>query len=133
MQDQKIIIEFSESYTVMYSQTEGATVTVKGECEVDHYEGTSDPDDQSETNFHFSKVFMCINEVSTESLRKSYKEFGRELTQQDVDAANTWIAVNTDFATEFAYSADKPHLKDFIEQVKSYVLDAAANYENDET
>jgi hypothetical protein len=133
MQDQQIIIEFSESYTVVYSQTEGVTVTVKGECEIDHYEGTNDIDDQSETNFHFSNVFMCINEVSTESLRKSYKEFGRELTQQDIDDVNVWIAVNTDFETEFAYSVDKPHLKDFIEQVKDYCLEAAANYESDET
>ena len=75
---------------------------------------------------------MCINEVSTESLQKSYKEFGRELTQQDIDAANTWIAVNTDFETEFAYSSDKPHLKGFIEDVKDYCLEAAANYETDE-
>jgi hypothetical protein len=66
-------------------------------------------------------------------LQKSYKEFGRELTQQDIDDVNVWIAVNTDFETEFAYSVDKPHLKDFIEQVKDYCLEAAANYESDET
>jgi hypothetical protein len=132
MQDQKFIIEFNESFVLMAGQTEGVTVSVKGECEISHYEGTNEPDDESETTFSFSKVFMCYNEVCIQALRLQFEKLGLKLTPEIVNASNIWIAVNTDFETEFAYSSDKPHLKGFIEQVKDYCLEAAANYETDE-
>jgi hypothetical protein len=132
MQDQKFIIEFNESFVLMAGQTEGVTVSVKGECEISHYEGTNEPDDESETTFSFSKVFMCYNEVCIQALRLQFEKLGLKLTPEIVNASNIWIAVNTDFETEFAYSSDKPHLKGFIEQVKDYCLEAAANYESDE-
>jgi hypothetical protein len=132
MQDQKFIIEFNESFVLMAGQTEGVTVSVKGECEISHYQGTNEPDDESETTFSFSKVFMCYNEVCVQALRLQFEKLGLELTPEIINASNIWIAVNTDFGTEFAYSSDKPHLKGFIEQVKDYCLEAAANYETDE-
>ncbi len=132
MQKDKISIEFNESFLVMIGQTEGVTVSVKGECEISHYQGTNEPDDQSETTFSFSKVFMCYNEVCIQALRLQFEKLGIELTLEIINASNVWIAVNTDFETEFAYSSDKPHLKGFVDEVKDYCLEAAANYETDE-
>jgi hypothetical protein len=132
MKKDKITIEFNESFLVMIGQTEGVTVSVKGECEISHYEGSNEPDDESEITFSFSKVFMCYNEVCIQALRLQFEKSGLELTPEISNASNVWIAVNTDFETEFAYSSDKPHLKGFIEQVKDYCLEAAANYDTDE-
>ena len=130
MQKDKISIEFNESFVLMAGQTEGVTVSVRGECEISHYQGTNEPYDESETTFSFSKVFVCYNEVCIQELRLQFEKLGIELTPEIIAATNTWIAVNTDFETEFAYSSDKPHLKGFIDDVKDYCLEAAANYED---
>jgi len=126
MQDQKIKVQFNEALCLMIGQTEGLTISVKGACELTHYRGTGEPDDESETNFFFSNVTYCINEVHAETMQKRFEDSLLPWDQNAANAANVWVALSTDFEQEFAHSKDKPHLKGFVEHVQSACLDAAA-------
>ncbi len=126
MQDQKIKVQFSEAFCLMIGQTEGLTISVKGNCEITHYHGTGEIDDESETTFFFENVMYCINEVHAEKMQKRFEDSILDWDQNAENSVNVWVAIPTDFEQEFAYSSDKPHLKGFIEQVKSACLDAAA-------
>lgn len=126
MQDQKIKVTFNEALCLMIGQTEGLTISVKGTCELTHYHGSGEPDDESETTFFFENVMYCINEVHAETMQKRFEDSLLDWDQNAANAANVWVSLSTDFEQEFAYSKDKPHLKGFVEHVQSACLDAAA-------
>jgi hypothetical protein len=109
----------------MIGETEGITISVKGDCELIDYRGTGEPDDEHDTTFNFSNVMYCINEVHAETMQKRFEDSLLYWDQNAANAANVWVAIPTNFEQEFAYTKDKPHLKGFIEQVQSACIDAA--------
>jgi hypothetical protein len=118
-------VTFNEAFCLMIGQTEGLTISVKGNCEMIDYHGTGEPDDESDTTFHFSNVMYCINEVHAETMQRRFEDSLLDWDENAANAVNVWVAIPTDFEEEFAYTKGNEHLKGFIDQVKSACINAA--------